>query len=128
MTTIDEAGTLAFARRFFDAVAHGDLDAVRECYAADAVIWQAHDQSTQTREQNLATLGWIKQNVRDFRYEDAHCQATPTGFVEQHMTCGVSPSGKEFRMTACIVVRMKDGRIARLDEYLDSGQLAALLS
>jgi hypothetical protein len=29
-------------------------------------------------------------------------------------------------MPACIVVEVKDGRISRLDEYLDSGQAAAL--
>jgi ketosteroid isomerase-like protein len=128
MGNIDEAATLAFARRFFAAVAEGDLDTVRDCYAPDAVIWQAYDQSTQTREQNLALLGWIKDNVRDFRYEDVRCEATPTGFVEQHMTCGVSPSGKGFRVPACVVVRVANGRITRLDEYLDSAQVAAIVS
>jgi ketosteroid isomerase-like protein len=31
-------------------------------------------------------------------------------------------------MPACLVVQVKDGRIARLEEYLDVGQAAALRS
>lgn len=125
---MNEAAMLAFARRFFDAVTRGDLDTVRAIYAPDAVIWQAHLQQEQSPAENLAVLGWIKKNVKQFRYEDVRCQVTPTGFVEQHTTCGLSPSGKEFRMPACIVVRVDGEHIARLDEYLDSAQVQALLT
>jgi ketosteroid isomerase-like protein len=40
------------------------------------------------------------------------------------MTCGAGPSGR-FRFPACIVVTVQDGKITRLDEYLDSAHLAA---
>jgi len=128
MSDLDEAALLDFARRFFSAAASGDVTTLRAMYAPDVVIWHAHDQAEQNIEQNLAVLGWIKGNVRDFRYEDVRCQATATGFVEQHTTCGRGPSGAEFRIPACIVVRVADGRITRLDEYLDSAQIAALVS
>ena len=71
-------------------------------------------------------IGWIAQNVRDFRYEDVRFEPTATGFVEQHMTCGTSPSGKPFAIPACIVCTVIDGRVSRLDEYLDSAQTAAI--
>ena len=125
---MNEPDMLAFARRFFDAVTGGDLAAVRATYAPDALIWQAHTQKEQSAAENVAVLGWIKQNIKQFRYEDVRCQVTPTGFVEQHTTCGLSPSGKEFRMPACIVVRVEDERIVRLDEYLDSAQVQSLLA
>ncbi len=119
---------LALARRFFDAVARGDLDAVRALYAPDAVIWTASDPAERTPAENLAVLGWIKKKVRDFRYEDVRCQATRTGFVEQHTTCGIAPSGAEFRFPACLVVRVEGGRITRLEEYFDAGPVMAALS
>jgi len=118
---------LDFARRFFAAVTRGDLETVRACYAPGVVVWHNHEQVEQTAEQNLSVLGWIAQNVRDFRYEDVRCQETATGFVEQHTTCGRAPSGKEFRIPACLVVRVEGGRIVRLDEYLDSEQVKASL-
>lgn len=125
---MNDTEMLGFARRFFEAVSRGDLDAVRATYTPDAVIWHAHDGQQQNVDQNLAVLGWIKGNVREFRYEDVRCQATATGFVEQHTTCGLSPSGKEFRIPACIVVQVKDGRIARLEEYLDSALVASIVA
>jgi ketosteroid isomerase-like protein len=123
-----ESETLDFARRFFDAVARGDLDAVRGFYAPDAVVWTAQDPAERTPEENLAVLRWVKENIRDFRYEDVRCQATATGFVEQHTTCGTAPGGGEFRFAACLVVRVAGGRITRLEEYFDTAPLAAALA
>jgi ketosteroid isomerase-like protein len=117
---------LALARRFFAAVSDGDVDAVREIYAPGAVIWHNNDGIEQTAEQNLRVLAWIATNVGDFRYEEARCQPTPTGFVEQHVTRGIAPSGAEFSIPACIVCTVADGRITRLDEYLDSAHTAAI--
>jgi len=119
---------LALARRFFDAVARGDLETVRALYAPEAVIWTAQDPAERTPEENIAVLGWVKVNIRDFRYEDVRCQATPTGFVEQHTTCGRAPTGKEFRFAACLVVQVDDGHITRLEEYFDTVPLAAAMS
>jgi ketosteroid isomerase-like protein len=125
---MNEAAMIAFARRFFDAVARGDLETVRSTYAPNAVIWTAQDPAERTPEQNLAVLGWVKDNIKNFRYEDVRCQATPSGFVEQHTTCGTAPGGAEFRFPACLVVRVENERITRLDEYFDTAPLTAALS
>ncbi|MEW6270423.1 MAG: nuclear transport factor 2 family protein [Thermodesulfobacteriota bacterium] len=125
---MDERAMLDLARRFFDAVVRGDLDTVRSCYAPHAVIWTATSPTERTAEENLAVLRWVKENIRGFRYEDVRCQATATGFVEQHTTCGTAPTGKEFRFAACIVVRVDDGRIARLEEYFDTALLRDALA
>lgn len=119
---------LELARRFFDAVARGDLETVRSCYAPNAVIWTATSPTERTPEENLAVLRWVKENVRDFRYEDVRCQPTPTGFVEQHTTCGIGPSGKEVRFPACVVARVEDGRITRLEEYFDTALVREALA
>jgi len=92
------------------------------------VIWTAQDPAERTPDENLAVLGWVKANVRDFRYEDVRCQATPTGFIEQHTTCGTLPNGASFHFAACLVVRVADGRITHLEEYFDTAPLAAALA
>jgi ketosteroid isomerase-like protein len=117
---------LDLAKRFFAAVTSGDLDAVRACYAPGAVIWHNNDGVSQTVEQNLQVLGWIAANVKEFRYEDVLVQPTPAGFVEQHVTCGTGPGGKPFAVRACIVCTVVDGRVTRLDEYVDPAQVAAI--
>jgi ketosteroid isomerase-like protein len=50
----------------------------------------------------------------------------PDGFLQQHVLEATLPDGTAWAMDACVVVRMKDGLIVRLDEYIDSAKAAEL--
>ena len=118
--------SLAVAERLFAAIQAGDVDAVRELYSPGVVIWHNFDQVEQTRDQNLRTLAWMTKNVKDVRYEEIQRHAFEGGFVQQHVLRGTGPSGMPIEMPACIICRVEDGLITRLDEYLDSAQTAPL--
>ena len=118
---------LAVAARLFDAIAGGDIEAVRGIYATDAVIWHNHDALEQSVDDNLGVLRWVVTHIRELRYEDVRRQRTETGFLQQHVLRGIAPSGKALNIPACIVCTVRDGRIKRLDEYLDSSHVAPLL-
>lgn len=120
-------GMRALADRFFAAVEAGEIETVRSIYASDAVVWHAHTNEEQSVEDNLRTLSAVARYVKGFGYDDRRCVATETGFVEQHVTRGVAPSGVAFSIPACIVCTVAEGRITRLDEYFDSAAAAALL-
>jgi len=124
---MNEREILELADRFFAAIPKGDLETVRAIYAPDARIWHNNDQATQDVEQNLAVLGWVTKNIAGLRYEDVRRQATPSGFVQQHVLRGTAPSGAPLEIPACILCTVSNGRITRLDEYLDSAHIAALL-
>lgn len=127
MTTETHAADMRAVRdRFFSAVTSGDIDAARACYAPDAIIWHNTDSVVQSVDANLRILAWIAQHVRDFRYEDVRFHATPTGFIEQHLTCGTGPGGTPFAIPACLVCTIVEGRVTRVDEYIDSAQAAAI--
>jgi ketosteroid isomerase-like protein len=117
---------LEICERLFAAVQAGDIETVRELYAPNAVIWHNDDMAEQAPDQNLRVLRWVARNVKDLRYEDIRRQETPTGFVQQHVLRGVAPNGTPLEIPACIVCAVEDGRITRLDEYLDSAQTAPL--
>ena len=117
---------LQLAERLFAAITAGNVDAVRNIYASDAVIWHNNDNNSQNVDQNLAVLGWVVKHVKDVRYEEIRRQATETGFVQQHVLRGIAPNGQPLEIAACIVCVVEDGRITRLDEYLDSAQLKPL--
>jgi len=123
---VNERETLELADRFFTAIPKGDLDTVRAIYAPDARIWHNNDQATQNVEQNLAVLAWVTKNIAGLRYEEIRRHATPSGFVQQHVLRGTAPNGKPLEVPACILCTVEDGRITRLDEYLDSAQIAVL--
>ena len=123
---MSQSESLEVADKLFNAILRADLEGVRAIYAPNAQIWHNHDGVTQDVNQNLAVLGWVVKNIQGLRYEEIRRQATPTGFVQQHVLRGTAPNGKSLELPACIVCVVSGGRITRLDEYLDSAQLAAL--
>lgn len=114
------------AGRLFSAIERGDIDAVAACYAEDVVIWHNDTNRGEGREDNLRTVAWVIANVRDRRYEEIRRQATPDGFVQQHVLRGTAPNGGALELPACIVCAVAGGKITRLDEYFDSAQTAVL--
>ncbi len=119
--TIDRpADITALAQRFFAALEAGDKEAVAACYAPHVGIWHNTDRMVQTREENLAVLDGFFAVVRDRRYEDVRLVAFPGGFVQQHRLTGTLPDGGTLDWPACIICQVEDGKIVRLDEYMDS--------
>ena len=121
-----EAEILALADRFMGAIEAGDGDTVRECYAPDAAIWHNFDDVTQTVDQNMKVLRWMARVLPGRHYQVKCREALKDGFLQQHVLEATLPDGTAWTMPACVIVRMKDGKITRLDEYLDSAHSAAL--
>jgi uncharacterized protein len=119
--------SLEIADRLFKAIERGDLNAIKDIYAQHTKIWHNFDNLAQSVDENLAVLTWVIANVAEIAYTEIQRQPTPTGFIQQHVLRGkVKASGKEIAIPACIVCKVENGRITRLDEYLDSAQTVAL--
>jgi len=118
---------LQLAERLFAAITGGNVEAVREIYASDAVVWHNNDGLEQSADDNLRVLRWVVTNIRNLRYEKVRRQRTDSGFMQQHVLRGTAPNGHELTIPACIVCTVHDGRITRLEEYLDSAHIAPLL-
>ncbi len=116
---------IAAARALFGSIEKGDVEGVRQIYAPHAKIWHNTDGIEQNVEQNLAVLAWVIANIKDVRYTDARLQPTASGFVQQHVLRGIF-NRSEIAIPACIVAIVENGLISRIDEYLDSAQVAQL--
>jgi len=103
-----------------------DVDTVRAIYAPDARLWHNFDQSFQSVEENLKTLQWIHRKLDELTYDIVRREAIPGGFYQQHVLRGTLSSGEPFAMPACAIVKIEGGRIAALDEYLDSAHTVPL--
>jgi uncharacterized protein len=113
----DPAISLALAGKLFAAIEANDTDALRdEVYAPDVIVWHNNDNHEQHIDENLTGK----------RYEEVRRQATSTGFVEQHVLRGTTKNGTELNVFACLVVTVENGRIARIDEYLDGNAVTPL--
>jgi hypothetical protein len=99
---------------------------VRAIYAPDAKLWHNNDEIEQTVDQNLRVLAWLIRALPERQYRILRREILPDGFFQQHVLEGVLADGQPFAMHACVVVQSKDGRIIRLDEYLDPAAGAPL--
>lgn len=126
MNTRDEITRIA--TQFFDAIEAGNIDAVRNIYAPDAVIWHNTDNAESTVAENLKVLEGFVARIRERRYEDRRIEVFEGGFVQQHRLTGVRADGKSVALTACLVCKVSGGRITRLDEYFDSAAVAVWMA
>ncbi|QTN18300.1 nuclear transport factor 2 family protein [Brevundimonas sp. AJA228-03] len=122
----DEKDIHEFSDRFSAALGRGDSESARTFYAPDARIWHNFDDHEQSVEENLKTLAWMHRKLPVRKYNILRREILHDGWIQQHVLEATLPDGRLFRMAACCVVRMKDGLITRLDEYLDPAQAAVL--
>jgi ketosteroid isomerase-like protein len=111
--------TAAIASAFFAAIERGDLDAIRDLYAANVEIWHNVTNRSQTRDENLALLEYFTGRVSALRYEILARDFFPGGFVQRHVLHGKLASGELIAAPVCLVVYVSNGKIDRLFEYLD---------
>jgi ketosteroid isomerase-like protein len=115
--------TRQLAESFFNAIERGDLAAVQAIYAPDAIVWHNTDGRAVQVDENLETLESFIQHVPERHYTRRRLEVFEGGFVEQHLLRGKLADGREVSLAACIVCKVRDGRITRLDEYFDSAEL-----
>ena len=118
--------TLALADRMFMDIEQGDLDDLREIYAAGIVVWANYDDREHDLDGSMRLLGWLCAKLGDRRYDVRRREVIPGGFLQEHVLCGTAPDGSAVAMPACIVATVADGRITRMHEYLDPMGVRAL--
>jgi ketosteroid isomerase-like protein len=117
-----EQEILALAEKFVSAVQAGDAATMRACYAPDAKLWHNTDGIEQTVDQNIKVLEWFMRKLPNRNYRVQRREALKDGFLQQHVMEATLPDGTPWKMSACVVVKMENGLITRLDEYLDSAE------
>src|SRR5262249_21621375 len=108
--------------RYFDAIERHDLDTVADCCAPDFAFWVNLTGAEISREQSLATLRDGRAVLRRRTYDDRRIDTFEGGFLARYSVSCVQHDGRRFTLSACVVAHCRNGRIARLDEYLDSSK------
>jgi ketosteroid isomerase-like protein len=110
-------------------LATNDGEIAKELYADDAVIWHSHDLVELDRNTMVGTLGALATVIAAADVDVKQRFVTEQGFVQTHVMTYRLTSGAVTSFPAALVVRLdRDGRIARLDEYLDGAGLAPVIA
>ncbi|MET8983145.1 hypothetical protein ABZX85_46990 [Streptomyces sp. NPDC004539] len=111
------------AAAFADAFTEGDVDALTSLLDPGAVIWHNHDRSSQSVAEWLGLATHVRAVMR-IRYDDIRRHYFQDGWVQQSVVRSTSLDGAELgAVEAVFVALVRDARIVRLDEYLDSAQI-----
>ena len=92
------------------------------CYAPEMTLWFNATGETMTRADNLAALVNGRELHRRRTYNDRIVNTFDDGFVAQYTVNVVTHKGSEVALSACLVAEVRDGKITKLFEYLDSGK------
>ena len=123
MTTQRTADEVADA--VFGAIEGGDVELLTSLWADDIEVWHSNDGVVQDKAQNLAVLGWMIANTASIEYRDIVRDLTTAGFVQRHVLHLTFADGRAADLPIAIFVSVRDGQVTRIDEYMDSAQVAA---
>jgi ketosteroid isomerase-like protein len=111
--------------RFFDAYENKRADILDELYSDDCIIWHNVFGKDTTREDNIAGMR-VDKGQRRRTYNDRVINVFHDGFVIQYSLNGVMHDGHVGpALWICIVGKVRDGKITRIDEYMDSSKFGA---
>lgn len=117
---------IATVERFFAALEAGDTDLLATIYTPDARIWHNDASGEQGVEDNLKVLRGLHAVVSGLHYDIARRMPMDGGVVQQHVLRGTLPDGSQVAMPAAMFLYVEDGRVKRIEEYLDSAQAAPI--
>jgi len=118
----------AVADRMFASIERGDVDALAALWSEDVAVWRLGGGRERDKPRALTVIQWFVDNTASRRYEVLDRQVFGGGFVQQHLVHAAAKDGTPVTFRACLIVKVAGGMITRIDEYLDSADLAGLAS
>src|SRR4051794_39014833 len=110
-----------------DLLERGDPDALVERLAPGAVLWHNSDHRDMDAVAGVQAITGLHALVDDLRVDVVARAELPDGFVLRYVLRGeVKAAATPFAAHQCVVVRVVDGLITRIDEYVDPTMLAQL--
>ena len=119
------------AAEFIANVEACNIEALAAMYAPNGVVNINVMGLDQPAAETFKTLQAMHQRAESIRYEVLEVIPTESGYVQRHRLHVVVPQRGDMTpqhlvIPACLVVKLQDGLVVRVDEYLDSSQVAPL--
>jgi ketosteroid isomerase-like protein len=105
------------ADAFFDAFIRRDVRVLETLYDPEFRLFAPWGEATGA--EHLELLRSDKIDVKDLVYHDVRREFFADGFLQEHVGHGVLPSGIVFRLRTAVVVKVRNGKLVRMDEYFD---------
>lgn len=117
-----------FARSFVSSLMAGDIEKARAAYHPDCVIWHNFSNQTQTVDENLELLQKMLAVSKKLEYIVTRLEEIENGYLQLHTLQMTANDGNIYSTDACLVVTLKDGKIASAKEWIDPTPLAPIFA
>lgn len=122
--SMSETDIRELCNRFLDAYQDRRIDILGEIYADECVIWTNVFRVEKSGHENLAALPASYARARRRTYDDRTIDTFEGGFVTRYTLRGVHHTGHRGALSVCIVGLCRDGKICRIDEYMDTSKFS----
>lgn len=121
----------AIAAEFTANVEACDLEALAAMYAPDGVVNINVMGIDKPAAETFETLQTMHRRAESLRYEVLEVIPTESGYVQRHLlhiavAQRADKAAQQLVIPACLVVKLDNGLVTRVDEYIDSAQIAPL--
>jgi ketosteroid isomerase-like protein len=121
---VDRSGC-EIVRRYNEAWLARDLAAMDGFLSEDLILWHNHIGRAFSKAEMLGFVAAALEVLEKVEFRDAVRTATASGCVQQHrLFCRMADGGTVDALQA-IVYMVRDGKIRRIDEYVDGPMLEA---
>ena len=114
------------AAQLFTAIESRSPSAVAALYDDAVGVWHNFDDAVQSKADNVKTLEGLTKAVEKIRYEVIERHQIGDRVIQRHNLHCTTREGKEITIPAAIFITVKNDKIVRIDEYLDTAQANAL--
>jgi ketosteroid isomerase-like protein len=116
---------LSTVTKFFAALQSGDTATCESLFTDDGVVWTNYAQSEQPKAEALAALSGLAQ--LDARFDIIGRDVIGSTCIQRHVVRVVLPGGEVAAIPAIQRISLEGNRIRRIEEYMDSAQMAAAM-
>ena len=107
------------------AIASLDADNISAIYADDIVVWHPAFDQEMGKAENARLLAQVFALAKELHYEQIRRHSIPGGIIQQHVLTGTFRDGVPLpRLQVCMIIKVRDGLITRIEEYFDAGTFA----
>lgn len=112
---------LLVAEALSHAITTKDVAAIEALYTEDTLTWRSYDRQEHGRDNTIQFFGAFFEAAEEIRYTDIRRVRTDEGYVQQHVIHTTLKDGSRFEpRPVCIVAKVVDGKVLRIDEYLEA--------
>jgi ketosteroid isomerase-like protein len=122
-----EAQAEELARELLERLTNATPTHLGALFAPGGIVWHNHDRKDMDSQEDCDGIVGLREQVEGLSFQFVRSAGLPDGFLLRFIMSGtVRSNGRAMEGHNCLVAQVRDGRIVRIDEYVDPNLFSAL--